>query len=168
LETSIPINDIFFRLITLLLIIGIALTGFLAALTNLSEPQSNFAFIKHIMSMDTTYQTKGCMWRAVNNPILQRTAFSFIIILEILVAIFGIIGSYQLTSNLLAIEPAWETAKFFCYLSLFVALFIWFFIFQVIGAEWFSSWQSEHWNGIRDSMRINLIAIAGVLFLHLS
>ena len=165
---DLPTNEIVFRAVTLLTVLGITATGAIASLNNVSAPGINLQFIKHIMSMDTTYQAERTRWRSVNSPLLQWTAFVFIIICEALVGIFGCIGSIQLMINFTSPEAAWEAAKLYCYLSLGMALFVWFFIFQVVGAEWFESWQSENWNGIRDSIRINLMTAAGIIILRLS
>ena len=156
---DLPAHELVFRLIPLLLLVGIAATAAIAVLNNVSSPRANLPFVEHILSMDTTYQLEGTRWRAIGSPRLQVAAF---------VVIVGAVGTYFLIANLTAVGADWEAAKSFGYAAFLVALIIWFFIFQVVGAEWFESWQSESWNGIRDSIRINLITIAGVILLRLS
>ncbi|MDJ0924188.1 MAG: DUF2165 domain-containing protein [Acidimicrobiia bacterium] len=168
MDSSLPAAEIAFRLIPLLLVAGTAAMGVLIVFNNVTAPQSNFQFVQHVMSMDTTFQDKRLMWRAINSPALHWVAYVTLVLSEIAVTVLGTIGTYYLAINLNSTGEAWESAKLFGYLTFFAALTIWFFIFQVIGAEWFESWQSEKWNGIRDSIRINLISVAGAILLRLA
>jgi len=168
MEPVLPATELLFRLTAFVPLIGTAIMAAIVVLNNLSAPRSNFLFIEHIMTMDTTYQAPGTVWRAIRSPRVHWAAFVFIVFCEALVAVFGFMGSVELLIHLRMPTAAWDAAKYYGYLSFLVALFVWFFIFQVVGAEWFESWQSEQWNGIRDSIRINLITVSGILLLRLS
>ena len=64
---------------------------------------------------------------------------------EAAVTVLGLIGAYFLATNLTAAQDAWDAAKLFGYLTYLAALVVWFGVIQVVGAEWFVSWQSEKW-----------------------
>ena len=168
MDIAIPTSEIVFRLIPLLLLLGTAVMGAIVCLNNITAPGANLRFVRHIMAMDTTNMDRGTQWREVRSPALHRTAFVAILVCEAAVTVLGLVGSYFLAVSLTAAGDAWEAAKLFGYLTFLAALVVWFFIIQVVGAEWYVSWQSEKWNAIRDSIRINLITIAGIILLRLS
>jgi len=157
-----------FRLIPLLILLGTGVMGGIVVLNNLTAPGANLAFVEHIMTMDTTNMDKGTQWREIRSPTLHRIAFVTILLFEVAVTVLSLVGSYYLATNLGAPADAWEAAKLFGYLAFMAALVVWFLVIQVVGAEWFVSWQSESWNAIRDSTRINLITLAGIIILRLS
>ena len=168
MDTAIATTEVVFRLIPLLLVLGTALMGLIVCVNNITAPGANLRFVEHIMTMDTTNMDQGTQWREVRSPALHRVAFVAILVCEAAVTVLGLVGSYFLVANLTAPGDAWESAKLFGYLAFLVALVVWFLIIQVVGAEWYVSWQSERWNAIRDSIRINLITIAGIILLRLS
>ena len=168
MQTAVDTTEIVFRLIPLLLVLGTAAMGLIVCLNNITAPGANMRFVEHIMTMDTTNMDRGTQWREVRSPVLHRIAFVSILVCEIAVTVLGLVGSYFLAANLTAPADAWEAAKLFGYLTFIMALVVWFLIIQVVGAEWYVSWQSEKWNAIRDSTRINLISLAGVILLRMS
>lgn len=168
MDAAVPAAEIAFRLIPLLLVLGTALMGAIVCLNNITAPGANLAFVRHIMTMDTTNMDSGTQWREVRSPTMHRAAFIAILVCELAVTGLGLAGSYFLAANLTAADGAWESAKLFGYLTFLMALVVWFLIIQVAGAEWYVSWQSEKWNAIRDSIRINLITVAGIIILRLS
>ena len=168
MEPDITTVETVFRLIPLFLLLGTAVMGAIVCLNNITAPGANLRFVEHIMTMDTTDMDPGTRWREVRSPVLHRIAFFTILVLELGVTVLGLIGSYFLATNLTAPADAWDSAKLLGYLAFLLALAVWFGIIQVVGAEWYVSWQSEKWNAIRDSTRINLISIAGIILLRLS
>ncbi len=165
---EIATTEVVFRLIPLLLVLGTAVMGLIVCVNNITAPGANMRFVEHIMTMDTTSMDRGTQWREIRSPVLHRAAFFAILLCELAVTVLGLLGSYFIAANLGATGEAWESAKLFGYLTFLMALVVWFVIIQVVGAEWYVSWQSEKWNAIRDSTRINLITVAGIILLRLS
>ena len=168
MEADITTVEVVFRLIPLLILLGAGVMSAMAVLNNVTAPGANLAFVEHIMTMDTTNMDEGTQWRAIRSPALHRTAFVTILVLEVAVAVLSLVGAYFLAVNIGAPAAAWDAAKLFGYLGFIVAFVVWFLIFQVVGTEWFVSWQSESWNAIRDSTRINLVTLAGIIILRLA
>ena len=168
MDTAITTTEVVFRLIPLLLVLGTAVMGLIVCVNNITAPGANLRFVEHIMTMDTTNMDRGTQWREIRSPALHRVAFVAILVCELAVTVLGLVGSYFLAANLTATGEAWESAKLFGYLTFLIALVVWFVVIQVVGAEWYVSWQSEKWNAIRDSIRINLITVAGIILLRLS
>ncbi len=168
MDPTVTTVEVVFRLIPLFILIGIAVMGAIVCLNNITAPGANLRFVEHIMTMDTTNRDRGTQWREISSPVIHRIAFITILFFEIAVTVLGLLGVYFLAANLTGPGDAWESAKLFGYLAFLSALVVWFGVIQVVGAEWFVSWQSKKWNAIRDSTRINLITIAGIILLRLS
>jgi predicted small integral membrane protein len=49
---------------------------------NITDYYTNYAFVKGVMSMDTTFHDKDLMWRAVTNVVLYHIAYVGIIAWE--------------------------------------------------------------------------------------
>ena len=56
------------RIAKLLLLAGLALFYTLVVFDNLTDPNSNFQFVRHVLTMDTTFPGNNGMWRAMPSP----------------------------------------------------------------------------------------------------
>jgi len=157
-----------FRAVVLMIELGTALMTTLVVLGNITDPRSNMQFVEGVMTMETTYRSPRLMWRAIRSTTLHRLCFLLIVTTEATLAVVSWIGSWQLVTHLNSPSDAWHAAKFWSVVAFAIAVFIWFVMFQVIGNEWFASWQSETWNAIRDTTRINLVTFAGLALLLLT
>ncbi len=62
------------RITKIVMVACLAVFCLLVVFGNLTDYQSNFLFVKHVMSMDTTYPGNKLMYRAVTSPELWHTA----------------------------------------------------------------------------------------------
>jgi predicted small integral membrane protein len=157
-----------FRAVPLLLLAGTSLMATIVVIGNVTDSSSNLKFIERIFSMDTTYQSPRLMWRAIKSNAIHRLALVFIVVCESSVAVTGWIGVADLATNLHSSADEWHGAKFWGVVGLGLATFVWFFVFEVIGNEWFASWQSSEWKATNETARINLVTFATLILLHLS
>lgn len=138
----------------------IALTGFFGlyalfvAFGNVTDYQSNFMFVQHVLSMDTTFDGNSLMYRAITTPALHHTGYVFIIVIEWFIAIACIIGAIKMLKNIKADADQFNAAKKWGIIGLVMGIGVWFFGFQVIGGEWFAMWQSTEWNGLDSAFRL--------------
>ncbi|MCH2184386.1 DUF2165 domain-containing protein [Myxococcota bacterium] len=145
----------------------LAFLGFYAALVawgNFSDPDTNLVFVEHVMRMDTTFGRPGLMARSIDSPSLHQFAFGLIVFAEVVIASLCLVGAALLTGRLAAEPAVFRAAKGVGLLGLLGAVCLWFFGFQVLGGEWFASWQSEGWNGLDSAERISTYALAGLIF----
>lgn len=161
-------SDIFFRIFAIVIVATISCISLVACFGSITDPESSMQFVRHIFSMDTTYKSPMLMWRAIDMPALHWAGFVAILLIEAVLAIAGLIGVYKMLRHLCADEETFATYKFYGYIAMALAVMVWGFIFQAAGGEWFSSWQSESWNGLRDATRIVLMAIGGGIVLRLA
>ena len=61
------------------LVFGVALFYTFVVVNNLTDYDSNYQFIRHVLMMDSTFPGNRGMWRALNQP-AWHTVFYFLII----------------------------------------------------------------------------------------
>lgn len=139
-----------------------------AAFGNITDFETNRAFVQHVLSMDTTNfgaepgtnLDPDVMWRAIENRTLQDIAYVGIIIWETATALV-----------LLAATWLWFTrhphAKPLASIGLGMLIALFFGGFIVIGGEWFQMWKSQSWNGLDPAFRNTVLAIGTLILLHL-
>ena len=66
----------------LLLLAGIALFYTLVVFNNLTDFDSNYQFVRHVLSMDTTFPGNHGMWRALPSPAIHLAFYLSIIAWE--------------------------------------------------------------------------------------
>jgi len=139
--------------LAIVVLLGIeALYFSLVAFGNITDYYTNFAFVKGVMSMDTTFQDKDLMWRAVDNVALYHVVYIGIIVWESATAVVcwvaTVLGALFLRSS-----ASFERAQRISVLGLLMSILLWAGAFLTIGGEWFVMWQSEKWNGMEAAMR---------------
>jgi predicted small integral membrane protein len=144
------------------LVAAIALYASLVTFGNLTDYNTNFIFVQHVLSMDTIYPFSTIKYRAITSPALQRAAYAVIIVAEAATAIMCWIGAVMLVHRIRAAAGAFNRAKTFAMIGLTLGFLLWQVGFMSIGGEWFGMWQSHQWNGVPSAFRI-LITIAAVL-----
>jgi predicted small integral membrane protein len=124
---------------------------------NLMDYDSNFQFVRHVLSMDTTFEGNALMWRAIDSPAIHHIAYVGIIIAEGVFAALGIIGGVKLFLLRDASVAAYDKARIWGYAAYGLGFLIWFVGFIIIGSEWFAMWQSSIWNGKDTAMGISTL-----------
>src|SRR6185503_14911971 len=66
---------------------AIALFASLVAFGNLTDYNTNFAFVEHILSMDTILPFSTIKYRSITNPTLHQAAYGIIIATEGVIAV---------------------------------------------------------------------------------
>ncbi len=137
----------------------------LVAFGNISDYDTNRAFVQHVLEMDTTFQDPDLMWRAITNPTLHTIAYIGVIIWETLAAIVLVWATvvWLRASKVRAFDlpRRLSTLGFIMILILFGGGFI------TIGGEWFAMWQSSQWNGLDPAIQNFTIAAFGLVLVHL-
>ncbi|CAI8994869.1 DUF2165 domain-containing protein [Pseudomonas sp. IT-P74] len=133
-----------FSKVTLMLFISFF--GLLMLYSNLTDYSTNYEYLAHILSMDTTNGRQKYSYRAITSPMLQHRIYWLIITLEVVFTLFCLLGSYCLYRNINASLEQFHEAKKPALIGLLIALFLYYVGFQVIGAEWFNMDESDTWN----------------------
>ncbi|RCS21342.1 DUF2165 domain-containing protein [Phyllobacterium salinisoli] len=154
------------RLSKAFLVLLIGLFGVLVAVNNVFDYESNFNFVQHVMLMDTTFPGNDLMWRSISSPIVHHAAYWLIIAGEMLTGVLCIVGSAALAKASDQPRDIFIKAKRTAILGLTLGIFVWFFGFMTVAAEWFLMWQSQQWNGVQAAFRF--IMCISVVLLYLS
>jgi predicted small integral membrane protein len=146
------------------LVAAIALFASLVTFGNLTDYNINFAFVQHVLSMDTIFPFSTIKYRAITDPTLQRAAYALIIAAEAATAVLCWIGAAALARALRADANVFNGAKTFAIVGLALGFLLWQVGFMSIGGEWFGMWQSQQWNGVPSAFRFLMTIIAVLIF----
>jgi predicted small integral membrane protein len=153
------------RIAKLLLLAGIALFYTLVVFNNLTDFDSNYQFVRHVLMMDSTIPGNNGMWRAISSPTTHLIFYIGIIAWEIVTAILLWWGAVSLLKALRMPAAQFNAAKRVPVAALALSLLMWLVAFLSIGAEWFLMWQSHTWNGQEAAFRN--FAVVGIVLLLL-
>ncbi len=142
------------RMLQSLTLFVAGLFGLFVFAGNLMDYDSNFQFVRHVLSMDTTFEGNSLMWRAIDAPVIHHIAYIGIIVAEGVFAFLALVGGVKLFLRRSADTVAYNRARSWGYAAYGLGFIIWFFGFIVIGSEWFAMWQSSSWNGKDTAMGI--------------
>jgi predicted small integral membrane protein len=155
------------RITKVVLVLTVAFFAFIVALDNILDYDANFEFVKHVLSMDTTFPHNLLMSRAITSPTLYHIAYRIVICFEGLIAVLCFKGSYDLLRNINAPAQQFHEAKRFSILGLLCCCLLWFFGFQAVAGEWFGMWMSTVWNGLMAAFRLVTYMFITLLFVSM-
>jgi predicted small integral membrane protein len=153
------------RAAKILLLAGLALFYTLVVFNNLTDPDSNYQFVRHVLSMDSTFPGNRGLWRALPSPAMHVAFFASIIAWEVATTVLLWLGVEKLTRSLRLAPDAFNAAKRIPLVALTLSMLMWLVAFLSVGAEWFLMWQSHTWNGQEAAFR--MFSVTGVVFLIL-
>jgi predicted small integral membrane protein len=138
----------------ILLLATIALFFTLVASTNITDFDTNYQFVRHVLAMDTTFPDSHTTWRAIRSPAIHLAFYIGIILWETLSALLGWAGAIALFRARRDSPGTFAAAKRTGTLALTSGLLLWLLAFTTIGGEWFLMWQSRDWNGQQAAFRM--------------
>lgn len=154
------------RLSKAFLVLLIGLYCVLIAANNIFDYGSNFSFVQHVMLMDTTFPGNEMMGRAITTPALHHAAYWLIIAGEMAAGLLCVAGSVVLARNAHATRQFFIRAKALATLGLTLGIFVWFFGFMTVAAEWFLMWQSQQWNAVQPAFRFIMCLSVVLIYLN--
>jgi predicted small integral membrane protein len=152
------------RAAKILMVAAIAAFATLVAFGNITDYDTNFVFVQHVLSMDTVFPRSTITYRAITDPMLHRAAYAIIIAAEALTAALCWIGAIRLLFRVRAPVGAFNSGKTFAIVGLTLGFITWQFGFMTIGGEWFGMWMSAQWNGVPSAFRFAMVIIAVLIF----
>lgn len=140
-----------------------ALYIFLVAVGNITDYDTNFAFVQHVLSMDTTNFGAAAgtdldpdvMWRAITDPVVWNIAYIGVIVWESAAALV-LIGACIAWLRAFITRGAYDLARTLSTIGL------------LIGGEWFQMWRSTAWNGLDPAFRNAVLAAITLVLIHLT
>jgi predicted small integral membrane protein len=155
------------RTAKLLLLCGVALFHALVVLNNLTDFDSNYQFVRHVLMMDTTFPGNQGMGRALTQPWMHLTFYWGIIGWEMVNTVLLWWGAFRLLKALRLAPATFNAAKRIPLFALTLSMLMWLVAFLTIGGEWFLMWQSHVWNGQEEAFRMfTVVGIVLLIFLQ--
>jgi predicted small integral membrane protein len=148
------------------LLFAVALFYTLVVFNNITDYNSNYLFVSHVLAMDTTFPGNLAMWRAVHSVFIYKAFYASIICWEAVTGALLWIGGGMLVRKLRAPAIEFNLAKRVGVAAFTLSLLMWFIAFLTVGAEWFLMWQSKSWNGQEAAFR--MFTVVGILLIFLA
>lgn len=155
------------RLAKILMVAALAVFAFLVAYNNIVDYDSNYQFVRHVLSMDTTFPGNALRDRAITDPRLWALTYAVIIAAEALICLLLAVGALALLVRLRAPAAAFNRAKLWAVAGLTAGFTLWFFGFLVVAGEYFVMWQSREWNGQDAAFRFTMVILGVLIFVSL-
>lgn len=156
------------RLSKTTLVAAIALFATLAAFGNITDYETNFTFVEHVLSMDAVFPDTAIKYRAISNPAFHHLAYGLIIAAEALTAILCWIGAVKMFRAIRGRAATFNASKDWAIGGLTVGFLLWQVGFMSVGGEWFGMWMSDTWNGGPSAFRFLATIIAVLIFVSLT
>jgi len=149
-----------------------ALFILLVAFGNITDYGTNFAFVQHVLSMDTTNfggrpgtgLDPDIMWRAITDPVAWNVAYIGITVWESAAAILLVAATVLCVVGM--VRGSLRTARTVASIGLLMIVILFFGGFIAIGGEWFGMWRSTQWNGLDTAFRDGSLAGIGLILIH--
>jgi len=154
------------RLSRIALTTAVAVFFTLIAFGNVTDYGTNFAFVQHVLSMDTIFPDSTLRWRAITDPRLHHLAYGLIIAWQGATAALLWLGVARLWAARGATAGGWNAARGPALLGLTAGMLLYGLGFLVIAGEWFAMWQSRQWNG--QATAAIFLGFCGLVLLHLA
>ena len=155
------------RLSKTVFVAAIALFSTLVAFGNITDYGTNFAFVQHVLLMDTIFPDATIKYRAITSPALHHIAYGLIIAAESTTAILCWIGAYKMYSAMKGDGATFNASKAWAIGGLTLGFLVWQVGFMSVGGEWFGMWMSKTWNGAPAAFRFFITFIAVLIFVSL-
>jgi predicted small integral membrane protein len=155
------------RLVKTAMVASAALFALLVAYNNLADYDSNYEFVRHTLSMDTTFPDNALKGRVITSPVLWALAYWSIILAEAATGLVLAFGAFRLMLAWRAPAAVFAAAKPYVVIGVGLGFLVWFTGFMVVGGEWFLMWQSKTWNGQQAAFRFYMTLLAVGIFVSL-
>jgi predicted small integral membrane protein len=149
-----------------LLVFGVAAFYTFVVFNNITDYDSNYQFVRHVLMMDSTFPGNHGMWRAIHSPPLHTVFYLAIIVWESVTMLLCWSGGVRLAGMLSASKEDFERAKGVAVGALTLGLLMWLVAFLSIGGEWFLMWQSKNWNGQEAAFR--MFTVIGIVLIFVA
>lgn len=130
------------RFSKILLTAALGVLILLVAINNVTDYDTNYQLVSHVMSMDQVPASSPLEWRAVTSVALHRLLYAFIIAVEFAAGALILAGVWRLLLMRKAEAARFNAAKNVAIAGMALAVGLYLFGFMAVGGEWFQMWRS--------------------------
>ena len=152
------------RLVKITMTGCLAVFALLVAFTNITDYGGNAPFVRHVLSMDTTFRDPAVAYRAIDMPLAWTLGYFAIIAGEALTGLLFALAAWRMFAARNAPAEAFQRSKAIVHLGALVGFLVWFLGFMTIGGEWFLMWQSTTWNGQQAAFRFYVTMLLVLIY----
>lgn len=152
------------RLVKIAMTACLAAFALLVAFTNITDYAGNAPFVRHVLSMDTTFRDPEVAYRAIDAPWVQTLGYAGIIAGEALTGLLFAVAALRMFGARNAPAEAFQRSKTLVHLGALSGFLVWFLGFMTIGGEWFLMWQSATWNGQEAAFRFYVTLLLVLIY----
>ena len=163
---TMPIPTTIARAAKIAMVASLGAFGLLVAFNNLTDYGSNFAFVHHVLAMDTTFPGNHLRWRAVALPAIWHLAYGGIILAEGVTGALFVLAAFEMLRARRSDAGVFARAKRWVPAATGLGFLVWFGGFSVVGGEWFAMWQSPVWNGQQPAFRFYISMLVVCLYVQ--
>jgi predicted small integral membrane protein len=128
------------------------------AFDNVTNPRSNWVFVKGVLSLDGVAAGSGFGWRAVDAAWFQKLAYAGVIAAETAAGVLLAIGAVSgLRTG--GDHEAWLRSQRWTLVGCAAGLLIFFFGFVVVGGNWFVMYMNPRWNGMEPAFQNSVLSL---------
>ena len=154
------------RLAKVAMTAALAAFAFIVTYDNIVDYGTNYEFVKHVLSMDTTFPGNKLMGRAITDPRLWTLGYAAIIAAEGVVFLLLAVATFAMLMALRSPAASFQRAKAWMVAGAVFGFMVWFFGFMVVAGEYFAMWQSKAWNGQEPAFRFYMTLLAVLIFVN--
>ena len=154
------------RIVKVIMVGCLALFALLVTFDNLTDYDTNYTFVRHVLTMDTTFPGNALLHRRIMSPTMWQAAYALIIAGEGLTGSVLAVAAVLLCRRLRSDAALFNRTKRFVHLGAGLGFLVWFFGFMVVGGEWFQMWQSAMWNGQEAAFRFYMTILVVLIFVN--
>ncbi|MGV3634554.1 MAG: DUF2165 family protein [Pseudorhodoplanes sp.] len=154
------------RLAKIAMTAALAAFAFIVTYDNIVDYGTNYEFVKHVLSMDTTFPGNKLMHRAITDPRLWTLGYTAIIAAEGVVFLLLAVATIAMLLALRAPAASFQRAKTWMVAGAAAGFLVWFFGFMVVAGEYFAMWQCKAWNGQEPAFRFYMTLLAVLIFVN--
>jgi predicted small integral membrane protein len=156
------------RIAKVVMVGSLAAFAFIVTFDNITDYVTNFEFVRHVLSMDTTFPENALLYRRITAPTQWKLAYWLIILGEGLTSLSLALAAIGLLHRLRANGADFNRAKRLVFIGSAIGFLVWFFGFMVVAGEWFAMWESRSWNGQEAAFRFYMTILAVLVFVNQS
>lgn len=133
--------EMLIRFSKILLTAALGVLILLVAINNVTDYDTNYQLVSHVMSMDQVPAGSPLEWRAVTSVTAHRLLYAFIIAVEFAAGALILAGVWRLMLMRKAEAARFNAAKGVAIAGLALAVGLYLFGFMAVGGEWFQMWR---------------------------
>ena len=154
------------RIVKVIMVGCLAVFALLVTFDNVIDYDTNYTFVRHVLTMDTTFPGNALLYRRITSAAMWQAGYALIIAGEGLTGGVLAVAAVLLCRRLRSDAARFNRAKRLVHLGAGLGFLVWFFGFMVVGGEWFQMWQSAMWNGQEAAFRFYMTILAVLIFVN--